>query len=122
MSPYIKIHERYSYDELKNIFDNTDILVAPSIWYETFGFTVLEALSYGIPVVISGNVGAKDILVDGAGIVIEDITAEKLSAALQKVTRRKLELMNKVIVDSQPIIRMNDMSDQIEKICYSWKG
>ena len=30
--------------------DETDIMVAPSIWYETFGFTVLEALSYGVPV------------------------------------------------------------------------
>ena len=73
MSPYIKVHERYSYKDLREIFDETDVLVAPSIWHETFGFTVLEALSYGVPAVISGTVGAKDILVDGAGIVIEDI-------------------------------------------------
>lgn len=121
MSPYIKSHDRYSYDELKSIFDSTDILVAPSILYETFGFTVLEALSYGVPVIISGNVGAKDILVDGAGIVIEDITAEKLCVVLQDITRRKLETMNKIIVDKQPIMQMEDMSNQIEAVCYGWK-
>lgn len=120
-APYIKSHDRYSYAELERIFDETDILVAPSICYETFGFTVLEALSYGVPVIISGNVGAKDILVDGAGIVIEDIEAEKLCEILQGLTRQKLELMNKVIVESQPIMRMEDMSRQIEKECYGWK-
>lgn len=120
-APYIKSHDRYSYAELERIFDETDILVAPSIWYETFGFTVLEALSYGVPVIISGNVGAKDILVDGAGIVIEDIESEKLCEILQGLTRQKLELMNKVIVESQPIMRMEDMSRQIEKECYGWK-
>lgn len=121
-TPYIKPHDRYSYAELERIFDETDILVAPSIGYETFGFTVLEALSYGVPVVISGNVGAKDILIDGAGIVIEDITAEKLCAIMQGLTQQKLEHMNKVIVDSQPIMRMEDMSKQIEKECYGWKS
>ncbi|WP_418895929.1 hypothetical protein [Sellimonas intestinalis] len=30
--------------------------------YKTFGFTVLEALSYGVPVLVSENVGAKDLL------------------------------------------------------------
>lgn len=121
-APYIKTHNRYSYAELERIFNATDILVAPSICYETFGFTVLEALSYGVPVVISGNVGAKDILIDGAGIVIEDITAEKLCAILQGFTRQKLEHMNKVIVDSQSVMRMEDMSKQIEKECYGWKS
>ena len=74
MSPYIKVHGRYTYRDLDNIFQNTDVLVAPSIWYETFGYTVLEALSYGVPVIISGTVGAKDILTDGAGIVLNNIT------------------------------------------------
>lgn len=121
-APYIKSHERYSYAELEKIFDETDVLVAPSIWYETFGFTVLEALSYGVPVVISGNVGAKDILVQGAGIVIENIDAQKLFTALQKLTPDKLEAMNEIIVDKQAIMQIEDMSKQIETRCYGWKA
>ena len=39
-----------------------DVLIVPSIWKETFGFVVLEALSYGVPVIVSDNVGAKDIV------------------------------------------------------------
>lgn len=121
ISPYMKIHEKYSYKDLKNIFNETDVLVAPSIWYETFGFTVLEALSYGVPVIISGTVGAKDILVDGAGIVIENIDSEKLYMVLQDLTVQKLKDMNTVIVKNQQIMQIKDMSKIIEKICYGWK-
>ena len=121
MSPYIKVHNRYSYTDLEKIFDETDVLVAPSIWYETFGFTVLEALSYGVPVIISGNVGAKDILEEGAGIVIENISPEKLCAALQGLTFDKLKQMNKVNVKKQSITMIKQLEEAIEKQCYGWK-
>lgn len=120
-APYIKSHKRYSYAELEKIFDETDILVTPSIWYETFGFTVLEALSYGVPVIISGNVGAKDILVQGAGEVIENINDQKLFNTLQNVTSDKLRAMNKIIVEKQSIMQIEDMSRQIETSCYGWE-
>ncbi len=105
---------------MEKIFDETDVLVAPSIWYETFGFTVLEALSYGVPVIISGNVGAKDILADGVGIVIEDITSEKLCDVLQNITPDKLSAMNKTVVADQEIMQIESMSKQIEMCCYGW--
>lgn len=61
--PYITHQqEGYPYSQLEEIFDKTDLLVVPSMCYETFGFTVLEALSYSVPVLVSENVGAKDIL------------------------------------------------------------
>lgn len=121
-APYIRSHGRYSYAELKKIFDETDVLVAPSIWYETFGFTVLEALSYGVPVIISGNVGAKDILVQGTGVVIENIDAQKLFTTLQNITPDKLRAMNEIIVAKQTIMQIEDMSRQIETSCYGWKA
>ena len=61
--PYITVRqEGYLYGQLEEIFGDTDLLVVPSRCYETFGFTVLEALSYGVPVLVSENVGAKDLL------------------------------------------------------------
>ncbi len=86
--PYMKIQDGYQYSELEDIFDRTDLLVAPSVWYETFGFTVLEALSYGVPVLVSENVGAKDVLDKcGAGICIQ-LSKESLKKSV-------LSLMNK---------------------------
>lgn len=78
-SKNIKFHGKYSYDELKNIFDSTDILVVPSIWNETFGFIVLEALSYGTPVLVTSKVGSKDLVYrnnNPKGIIVEPTKVE----------------------------------------------
>lgn len=93
-------------------------MIAPSIWYETFGYTVLEALSYGVPVIITENVGAKDILVDGAGIIINDISSGQLYDVIKGLNADTLRSMNKTIVDEQNILTIKEMSDRIEIECY----
>lgn len=116
--PYMNVHHRYQYNELQDIFQETDILIAPSIWYETFGYTILEALSYGVPVILSGTVGAKDILAEGAGIVIDQITADKLCDVLVQLTAEHLAQMNRVILEKQNIKVLAVMADEIERKCY----
>ncbi len=115
---FINCHDRFCSDDLESIFENTDIMVCPSIWYETFGYTVLEALSYGVPVIVSDSVGAKDIITDGAGIIIRDINEENLYEELKTLNSRKLALMNKKIVEEQEIITMVDMTKILNKQLY----
>ncbi len=55
-------HGRFPREKLGNIMGDLDLLIIPSIWKETFGFTALEAISYGVPVMVSEYVGAKDIV------------------------------------------------------------
>lgn len=118
LSPYIRPHSRYSYDDLEKIFDETDVLIVPSIWYETFGYTVLEALSYGVPVIMSGTVGAKDILDDGAGVVIDDISADKIRECLELLDSNKLSMMNNIIMENQLILTVERMAEDIKSNCY----
>ncbi len=118
LSPYMKIYGRYSYSELETIFDNTDLLVVPSVWNETFGYIVLEALSYGVPVLISGNVGARDILAAGAGIVIEDMSVDRLYHSLKEITSGRLSEMNRTILEQQEILTLRCMARLIEERCY----
>ncbi|MED2785260.1 glycosyltransferase [Bacillus thuringiensis] len=56
---------RYEYSQLKEMFNGIDLLIIPSIWKETFGFIGLEAQSYGVPIMVSENVGFKDLIEDG---------------------------------------------------------
>ena len=57
-------HGIISVNELKKAYQQMDVLVVPSLWHETFGFVVLEALLQGTPCLVSETVGAKDLLPD----------------------------------------------------------
>lgn len=116
---YIRLHERYAYSELESILDDTDILITPSAGYETFGYTVLEALSYGVPVITTCNVGAKDIIAPGAGIIVNDLSGDELYETIKDLNAGKLREMNDVILSDQIIIRMSDVAKQIEEKCYT---
>lgn len=39
---YLVQHAPYKYEELDYIMESVDMIVVPSVWHETFGFTVLE--------------------------------------------------------------------------------
>lgn len=88
LEPYMCVQEEgFTHGELEKIMNEADMLVAPSIWYETFGFTVLEALSYGLPVIVSDHVGAKDIVRDN-GIIISSGNVDELKNAIQTLDRK----------------------------------
>ena len=58
----VNYHGVFAPSDAKKVYRSMDLLVVPSVWYETFGFIVAEALSYGVGVVVSDMVGAKMLL------------------------------------------------------------
>lgn len=85
LSNYMIVHENgYKYDELSDMMKNADVVIAPSICYETFGFTVIEALSYGVPVIVSNHMGAKDIIGD-SGIIVSSGSVNELKEAITQI-------------------------------------
>ena len=88
LEPYMSVKENgFDQSELDQIMSEADVLVAPSIWYETFGFTVLEALSYGVPVIVSDHVGAKDII-DDNGKVVKAGNVQELKEAIKSIDKQ----------------------------------
>lgn len=116
LPPYIRQHDRYSYSQLESVMDETDVLIAPSVWNETFGYTVMEALSYGVPVIVSSHVGAKDIIPEGSGIVFDDETG--LINAIQSLSKEKLESMNQTILESLQIQTMESFNKELKSNVY----
>jgi len=55
--------------------------------FDTFGLVVVEAMAAGLPVIVSGNVGAKDLVVDGEnGFVVADpLDADTVAARLSQL-------------------------------------
>lgn len=49
-------------NRIKKFYKQIDMLVVPSLWHETFGLVVLEAITNNVPVICSDMVGAKDLI------------------------------------------------------------
>lgn len=97
---YIVKHEPYKYDQLSEVMNCIDLLVVPSLWNETFGFTILEALSYGVPVILSSKVGSKDLVINKKnGLIYKDSSNLKdyLIDFLEN-PKEKLRYMNDYII------------------------
>ncbi|MGO9138899.1 MAG: glycosyltransferase family 4 protein [Syntrophales bacterium] len=64
--------------------------------FDTFGITVLEAMAASLPVIVSGNVGAKDLVQQGInGFVIKEradseMAGEKIGILLTKEVRMRM--------------------------------
>jgi glycosyltransferase involved in cell wall biosynthesis len=95
----ITFHGRYKYDDLGKIFNKTDIMIIPSIWKETFGFIGLEALSYGVPTLVSEHVGFQDIIENGVTGIIFKANSTELANILDQLIQDRgiLEKINKNI-------------------------
>lgn len=116
--PYMVKHKPYKYDELSNVMDAIDILIVPSLWNETFGFTVLEALSYGVPVIVSKNVGAKDLINPNKSGIIFDNNIEELKKVIIDLfddLEQKLKKMNNYIVIQQNIKTIKEHVQEVIK-------
>lgn len=82
-------------DRLNRLYLGADIYIMLSK-FDTFGMVVLEAMAAGLPVIISSNVGAKDLVREGEnGFVIDrpgdyPYTAEKIKMLLNENVRRPM--------------------------------
>ena len=77
--------------------DLADIYAAGDLYamlskFDTFGMVVLEAMAKGLPVVLSGNVGARDVVREGVnGFVIENTgDAERVAMVLYHALREDI--------------------------------
>lgn len=100
--PFCHYHDAYQPADLGKVFATIDLLAVPSQWQETFGMVVLEALSYGVPVLVTEKVGAKDLLrgVNGfLGIIVPD-DKEELRKTLKSLclAPKLIEQMNRNIM------------------------
>lgn len=75
--------ETISHDEVMKEMMQSDVLVLPSL-SEAFGLAVTEALACGLPVIITPNVGAGDLVRDRRdGFVVPICSAEAIAERLE---------------------------------------
>lgn len=118
LPPYMVCHKPYKYQELPDVMNQFDVLVTPSEWEETFGFTVLEGLSYGIPVIVSNKVGAKDLIVECKNGFVIDCDVQALKKKLQEMIEKPhiVDEMNRYIVEEFQVKTMSEHAKEIKSL------
>jgi glycosyltransferase involved in cell wall biosynthesis len=105
-----------SSNKLTEAYRNFDVLVVPSLWHETFGFVVLEALLQGTPCLVSKNVGSQDLVPSEWIFADEDELDEKLSDIL--TSSRMLISMNNKVKTLKLKYSMQDHASEILRNVY----
>ncbi len=73
--------------QVLDVMLHSDVLVLPSL-SEGFGLVVTEALACGLPVIITPNVGASDLVCDGReGFVVPIRSSESIAGRLDTLNR-----------------------------------
>lgn len=102
--------------DLAQAYRNSSILISVSRW-EGFGLVILEAMSFGLPIIAFDNEGPKSILDGGKyGVLIEKYDLDKFEISLKKMisSLEVRENYQKLSLD-----RVKDFSS--DKIYSQWK-
>lgn len=110
---------RFSTAQMASIYDSMDLLIVPSICCETFGFTTIEALQFGVPALVSNKVGAKDIVNKYAPQFIFN-NEDELYDILSRLISDKTELVayNKAVVSAEWEWNLESHSKEIIRKIY----
>lgn len=81
LSSKIEVRFNTSYHETAKFYSMADLVIVPSIWFETFCLIGIEAYSHATPVIATRTGGIKDWCVDGETGFLVDIFDEDALAA-----------------------------------------
>ena len=100
-------------DQLMKMYEKTDIFVYPG-YTDTFGFSILEAMSFGIPIVTLDGFARKEIVEDGkTGFVIE----KKKDVSFYRIGEYERELIKKFCEKVVILIENKRLRKKMSKKC-----
>jgi len=112
----ISFYGAYSSDQLGDIFDRIDVLVAPSISYESYLLVLHEALASNVPVIASDLGGMSERIRDGYnGFTFSAGDSEALKSKMELIINN-VSILNKLKLN----IRSNVIIPTIEQEAYSY--
>jgi len=102
-------------DELEEILTNIHFVVFPSLWEENHPLVVKEALTYGIPVIVSSLGGAKEAIEDGInGFIFDPYRKGDLAGIINMIIDTP-GLTERVTIGARDT-KIETMEEHVEKI------
>ena len=119
LEDYVEVQLNLSNDQKQSLYENSDLYVQPS-YYEGFGNAVLEAMSFGMPAVVSRNTAQAEV-VGKAGLIVEEIDGHSISEVLSEYLNLTVqgrldmrELVKQTVLDRH---LFSYRADQFSDIC-----
>ncbi len=109
-------------EKVIKLYQNSHVFVLPSIYGESFGIVLLEAMASKTPVIASDDGGIKEIIKNGkTGFIVEKGDVEKLS---EKITKLLLDqkLSKKISTAAFREVKKYDWKKIVKKIEAVYKG
>ena len=98
-------------EELKKFYCRADVFVAPSVWEEPLGLTILEAMASKTPVVVTRKGGIPLAVKDGYnGLFVRSRNSNQIA-----------EAVNKLLEDENLRKKMGDNARKIVEEKFTWK-
>lgn len=99
--PNIEFAGWASGDRKKQLMLKAKVLVFPSFWGETFGLSVAEAKSYGIPCIVPDHCAAAEQVEDEkTGFIFKTGNLESLKDAIRKYEQADIGKMQQTLIDT----------------------
>jgi len=111
-----------SREDLWSVLSGFDVMVVPSLWYETASLVIQEAFSIGLPVIAS-DIGALASRVDDGidGLLVPPNDSQALAAALRKLMDNP-DLVRKLRSGIKPVVTIKEHTAEIVRLYKSATG
>ncbi len=119
--PGLTFHGKKTQSEIADGFRRSGVCIVPSIWFDPYPLTSLEAQACGTPVVAFRMGGLPEGIVHGeTGIVVDEISAEALTVALDSLLRepaRMRWMSERAASNAARTFRWESVVDKIVDVC-----
>lgn len=102
LSKIVYLEQDVSDDRKKELYKLSDLYLQPS-YYEGFGNSVLEAMTYGTPCVVSCNTAQPEVVIN-SGYIINQISSKEIYKAIYDYSCKTLDEKNKMIDDVKKVV------------------
>ena len=119
-NPNISYLGKINKEQLYKEYENSDIVVVPSLWVEPFGMVVIEAMINGCPVVGSNFGGIHEIISNvKGGIEVDPANVNDLKEALKTIANQ--DTIQKLLENIEKNIECYQIDNTIKKYLELYK-
>ncbi len=118
--PGIKFHGAVKQDIISRAYRNAGICVVPSIWFDPFPLTSIEAQASGCPVLTFDIGGLGEGVLPGCGLVLQEISPDSLTRGLDQLLsdRQQLKQISRNALEkARAYYRWERVADSIVSLC-----